>query len=197
MKRSEIMSESEVITSGLLDGIKKNAGLAVIIGIIMLVCGFFAIGSPLAAGLSVTIVVGVMLIVGGIAQCFLAFQAGAFGRGLLTFIMGALTTVAGFYLFNQPLAGLASITIFLAIYFVVTGIFELVSAFQIRPAEGWGVMLFNGIVTLLLGVMIWRQFPLSGAWAVGVLFGVKLMLSGWSLIFIGRSVRGAAKAVAA
>lgn len=191
------MSESEVITSGLLDGIKKNAGLAVIIGIIMLVCGFFAIGSPLVAGLSVTIVVGIMLIVGGIAQCFLAFQAGAFGRGLLTFIMGALTTVAGFYLFNQPLAGLASITIFLAIYFVVTGIFELVSAFQIRPAEGWGVMLFNGIVTLLLGVMIWRQFPLSGAWAVGVLFGVKLMFSGWSLIFIGRSVRGAAKAVAA
>jgi uncharacterized membrane protein HdeD (DUF308 family) len=191
------MSESEVITSGLLDGIKKNARLAVVIGIIMLICGFVAIGSPLAAGLSVTIVVGVMLIVGGVAQCFLAFQAGAFGKGLLTFIMGALTTVAGFYLFNQPLAGLASITIFLAAYFVITGIFELVSAFQIRPAEGWGLMLFNGIVTLLLGIMIWRQFPLSGAWAVGMLFGIKLILSGWSLIFIGRSVRGAAKVATA
>jgi uncharacterized membrane protein HdeD (DUF308 family) len=191
------MSESEVITSGLLDGIKKNARLAVVIGIIMLICGFVAIGSPLAAGLSVTIVVGVMLIVGGVAQCFLAFQAGAFGKGLLTFIMGALTAVAGFYLFNQPLAGLASITIFLAAYFVITGIFELVSAFQIRPAEGWGLMLFTGIVTLLLGIMIWRQFPLSGAWAVGMLFGIKLILSGWSLIFIGRSVRGAAKVATA
>ena len=107
--------------------------------------------------------------------------------------MGALTTVAGFYLFNQPLSGLASITIFLAAYFVVTGISELVSAFQIRPAEGWGFMLFNGIVTLLLGIMLWRQFPLSGAWAVGVLFGAKLLLSGCSLIFIGRGVRGAAE----
>jgi len=190
------MSEHEVIPSGLLDGIKKNARLAVIIGMIMLICGFLAIGSPLAAGLSVTIFVGAMLIVGGIAQCFLAFQAGAFGKGLLNFIMGALTAVAGFYLFNQPIAGLASITIFLAVYFVVTGIFELVSAFQIRPAEGWGLMLFNGIVTLLLGIMIWRQFPLSGAWAVGVLFGIKLILSGWALIFIGRSVRGAARAAA-
>jgi len=159
----------------------------------MLICGFLAIGSPLAAGLSVTIFVGAMLIVGGIAQCFLAFQAGAFGKGLLIFIMGVLTAVAGFYLFNQPLAGLASITIFLAAYFVVTGIFELISAFQIRPAAGWGLMLFNGIVTLLLGIMIWRQFPLSGAWAVGILFGVKLILSGWSLIFIGRSVREEAK----
>jgi len=195
--RSEIMSEQEISTSGLLDGIKKNARLAVIIGVIMLICGILAIGAPLAAGLSVTIFVGTLLLVGGIAQCFLAFQAGAFGKGVLIFIMGVLTTVAGFYLFQQPLAGLASITIFLAAYFVVMGIFELVSAFQVRPAEGWGLMLFNGIVTLLLGIMIWRQFPLSGAWAVGVLFGVKLILSGWSLIFIGRSVREEEKSAAA
>jgi uncharacterized membrane protein HdeD (DUF308 family) len=191
------MSENDFTRSDLLDGIKKNARLAVIVGIIMLICGFLAIGSPLAAGLSVTIFVGAMLIVGGISQCFLAFQAGAFGRGLLIFIIGALTTVAGGYLLNQPLAGLASITIFLAAYFVVTGIVELVSAFQIRPAEGWGLMLFNGIVTLLLGVMIWRQFPLSGAWAVGILFGIKLILSGWSLIFISRGVGGVAKDAAA
>jgi uncharacterized membrane protein HdeD (DUF308 family) len=92
---------------------------------------------------------------------------------------------------------LASITLFLAAYFLVTGIVELVGAFQIRPAEGWGVMLFNGIVTLLLGIMIWRQFPLSGAWAVGILFGVKMILGGWSLIFMGRGVSSVAKEAAA
>jgi len=186
------VTEHTEIPSGLLGGIKKNARLAVIVGILMLICGILAIGSPLVAGMSVTVIVGVMLLVGGIAQCFLAFQAGAFGEGMLIFIMGALTAVAGFFMFNQPLAGLASITIFLAAYFVVTGISELISAFQIRPADGWGLMLFNGIVTLLLGIMIWKQFPLSGAWAVGVLFGIKLVLGGWSLIFIGRAVRGAA-----
>jgi len=187
---------SENISSDLLDGIKKNARLAVIVGILMLVCGVLAIGSPLVAGMSVTVIVGVILLIGGIAQCFLAFQAGAFGKGLLIFIIGALTAVAGFYLFNQPLAGLASITLFLAAYFVVTGISELIGAFQIRPAEGWGLMLFSAVVTLLLGIMIWRQFPLSGAWAIGVLFGVKLVLGGWALIFIGRGVRGAAKEAA-
>jgi uncharacterized membrane protein HdeD (DUF308 family) len=187
------MSENEVTPSDLLDGIKKNARLAVIVGIIMLVCGILAIGSPLAAGLSVMIFVGAMLIVGGISQCFLAFQAGAFGKGLMIFIIGALTAVAGAYLLNQPIAGLASITIFLAAFFVASGIVELVSAFQIRPADGWGLMLFNGIVTLLLGIMIWRQFPLSGAWAVGILFGVKMILSGWLLIFIGRGVGSVAK----
>ena len=191
------MSEQESVTSGLLDGIKKNARMAVVMGIVMVICGVLAIGSPLAAGMSVTMIVGIMLAVGGIAQCLLAFQAGALGKGLLIFLVGALTTVAGFFLFNQPLAGLATITFLLAAYFIVTGIFELISSVQIRPAEGWGIMLFNGIVTLLLGIMLWSEFPLSGAWAVGVLFGVKLLFSGWSLIFIGRSVRRVAKAASA
>jgi len=191
------MSENTQNNSGLLEAIKSNARLAVIVGILMLICGFLAIGSPLVAGMSVTVVVGIMLIIGGISECFLAFKAGAFGKGLLIFVMGALTVVAGFYLFNQPVAGLAAITLFLAAYFVVTGISELIGAFQIRPAEGWGVMLFSGVITLLLGIMIWRQFPVSGAWAVGVLFGVKLIVSGWALIFIGRTVRGAVKDAAA
>jgi uncharacterized membrane protein HdeD (DUF308 family) len=190
------MSEQDSVASGLLDGIKKNARLAVIMGVIMVICGILAVFSPLAAGASVMMFVGILLAIGGIAQCVLAFQAGAFNKGLLIFVAGALTAIVGFYLINKPLAGLAVIAFFLAIYFIVTGIFELVGAFQIRPAEGWGMMLFNGIVTLLLGIMIWSQFPLSGAWAVGILFGVKLLLSGASLIVIGRSVRGAAKAAA-
>lgn len=191
------MSDNNQNDSGLLDGIKSNARLAVIVGILMLICGFLAVGSPFVAGMSVTVVVGVMLIIGGISECFLAFKAGAFGKGLLIFVVGALTVVAGFYLFNQPVAGLAAITLFLAAYFVVTGISELIGAFQIRPAEGWGVMLFSGVITVLLGVMIWKQFPVSGAWAVGVLFGIKLIVSGWALIFIGRSVRSAAEDAAA
>lgn len=189
------MPNSEATPSDLLDGIRKNARLAVIVGILMVICGFLAVASPLAAGLYVTIFVGAMLIVGGIGQCFLAFRAGAFSKGLLIFILGALTAVVGLYLVNQPVAGLASITIFLAAYFVATGIVELVGAFQIRPAQGWGLMLFNGIVTLLLGLLIWRQYPLSGAWAVGILFGIKVILGGWTLIFIGRSVRAVARNV--
>ena len=97
----------------------------------------------------------------------------------------------------MAVALMVPITLFLSAYFIVTGIFELVGAIQIRPAAGWGWMLFNAIVTLLLGLMIWRQFPLSGAWAVGVLFGAKLIFSGTSLIIIGRAVRGAAKDVVA
>jgi uncharacterized membrane protein HdeD (DUF308 family) len=180
---------AESVTSGLLDGIKENASLAVTIGIVLIIAGMLALVSPLVAGLSITIMVGATLAIGGIGQCFFAFKAGAFGRGLTMFIWGVLMTIAGVYMMTQPAAGLASITLFLAAYFVIAGLFELIAAFQIKPADGWGLTLFNGIVTLVLGIMLWRQFPLSGTWAVGVLFGIKMVFSGWTLVFIGRSVK--------
>jgi uncharacterized membrane protein HdeD (DUF308 family) len=179
----------------MLDAIRKNARLAVIAGIVLLFCGVLSIGSPLAAGVSVTVIVGVFLAIGGISQCVLAFQAGALGRGILIFLMGTLTTIAGFYLFNQPLSGLAAITLFLAAYFVAIGVVELFAALQMRPAPGWGFMLANGAITFVLGAMIWRQFPVSGAWAVGLLFGIKLVFSGMFLIAIGRRVSVATKDV--
>ncbi len=179
------------MASGLLGGIKDNAKLAITIGIILIIVGVLAIAAPLAAGVSITIMVGTLLIIGGIGECFLAFQAGAFGRGLLIFIVGALMAVAGFYMVSQPVAGLAAITLFLTAYFIVSGITEIIAAVQIRPSSGWGWMLFNGIVTLVLGILLWRQFPLSGAWAVGVLFGIKMIFSGWTLVFIGNAVKGA------
>ena len=181
--------------TGLLDGIKKNAGLTVVCGVILIVAGLLAIMSPLVAGLSLTIMVGAMLAVSGIGQCFLAFRAGAFGQGLMVLIIGVLMAFAGLYMMTQPLSGLASITLILVAYLVATGLFEIIAALQIRPAQGWGWELFNGIVTLLLGVMLWRQFPLSGVWAIGILFGVKMILSGWGLIFLGRNVGKIADAV--
>ena len=178
--------------SGLIEGIKENAKLAVISGVVLILAGTFAVLSPLVVGLSITIMVGVSLLIGGVGQCFLALKAGALGRGLLTFVVGALMVVAGVFMMTQPVAGLASITLLLVAYLVAAGLGDLFMALQLRPAEGWSLMLFNGIVTLLLGMMLWRQFPLSGAWAIGVLFGIKMIFSGWALVFIGRNVKQAA-----
>jgi uncharacterized membrane protein HdeD (DUF308 family) len=185
----EMTEQTTTIDEGLVHGIRKNAGLTVVCGIILVIAGMLAVMSPFVAGMYFTIMVGAMLAVGGIGQCFLAFKAGAFGKGLMIFIVGLLMVIAGFYIMNQPIAGLATLTILLMYYLLVTGALEIIMAFQLKPAAGWGLELFNGIVTLLLGVMLWRQFPLSGAWAIGVLFGIKMIFSGWAFIFIGRNVK--------
>jgi len=183
------------VSTPLLDGIKENASAAVTAGVVLLIMGVLALVSPLVAGLSVTIMVGILLLVGGVGECFLAFKAGAFGKGLLIIVVGLLMALAGLYMVTQPAAGMLSLTMMLVIYLVVTGVVELIIAFQARPEEGRGWLLFSAIITLLLGIMLWRQFPLSGVWAIGVLFGVKMISSGWPLVFIGRTAKKITQAV--
>ena len=173
----------------LIDAIRRNAGLTVASGVILVIAGLLAILSPFVAGLSITIMVGVLLAVSGIGQCFLAFRAGAFGRALVLFAAGLLMAIAGFYMMSQPVSGLAALTLVLMAFLVATGILEIIVAFQLKPADGWGIELFNGVVTLVLGILLWRQFPLSGAWAIGILFGIKMVFSGWEFIFVGRGVK--------
>jgi len=184
------MSESaENLDAGLIGAIRRNAGLTVASGVVLVIAGLLAILSPFVAGLSITIMVGAMLALSGISQCFLAFRAGAFGRALVVFIVGVLMTIAGIYMINQPVSGLATLTLILMAYLIASGVLEIIVAFQLKPADGWGIELFNGAVTLVLGVLLWRQFPLSGAWAIGILFGIKMLFSGWAFVFIGRGVK--------
>jgi len=182
--------EFQHIESTFLEEVKKNSGLTIAMGIIVLLMGLFAMGSPFVAGISLAMAVGTILIVGGIGQLVFAVKA---RTGIFTIILGALTVIVGVYMVSKPGAALATLTMLLAIYFIISGFFEAIMAFQVRPVKGWGWSLFSGIISVVLGAMIWNQFPLSGAWAVGILIGIKLFFSGWTLLMFGLMARSAAK----
>jgi uncharacterized membrane protein HdeD (DUF308 family) len=183
------MSDARSVGHKLLGTIKGNAGVAVGVGIALIVAGALAIFAPFIAGLSVMLVIGMLMLIGGIALCLLAFRVGAFGQGLPLLLMGALMVFAGLYVFSHPVAALASMTLVLAAYLVVTGVVELFAGFNARPERGWGWMVFTAVITLVLGIMLWRQFPVSGVWAIGTLFGIKLIMNGLSMTSIGMAVR--------
>ena len=176
-----------------LEGIHGNATIAVVVGILMFLSGVLAVASPLVAGGWLMFIVGIFLVTGGIAQCVLAFKAGAFGRGIVNFLVGALTVIAGLFMVQQPLAALVVATLFLAAYLICAGLIEAVTAFSVRPAGGWGWLLANGVVSLLLGILLWRQFPVSGVWAIGILLGLKLMTGGATLLGLGLAARRGVK----
>jgi uncharacterized membrane protein HdeD (DUF308 family) len=178
--------QSTIAGADLVEAIRRNSKLTTFTGIVLLIAGFMAIVSPLVAGLSITIMVGALLAVSGIGQCVVAFKAGAFGRGVVIFLVGVSMLLVGLYLMQQPVTGLAKLTIILMAYLIASGLAEIGFAFQVRPAAGWHSVLANGVITLILGVLLWRQFPLSGAWAIGVLFGIKMMFSGWALVLIAK-----------
>jgi uncharacterized membrane protein HdeD (DUF308 family) len=98
----------------------------------------------------------------------------------------------GLLLLTRPIVGLASLTLILIVYFLVEGIFEIMAALQLRPLQGWGWMLCSGIFSVILAGFFWSEWPLSGAWAIGVLVGIQLIFAGWSMISLGRIGRGLA-----
>jgi uncharacterized membrane protein HdeD (DUF308 family) len=169
--------------------IKRHAGLGIAVGAIAVVAGFLALMSPLVAGLYVALVVGVLLMASGVSRLFLAFRMGSFGHGLLVFLIGLLSIVVGGYMLARPGMALATLTLVLATFFFVDGIFQIIWALRLRPIKGWGWTLLSGVVALALGVMIWRQFPVSGFWAVGTLAGIHLIFGGSSVA----SICGAAR----
>jgi len=174
---------------------KKNSGFLIFLGILTVIFGVVAVGSPLITGVAVSVFVGFLLLASSVAQIIHALKSKQWGTGFWGTIIGLLGVVAGLLMIFRPMVGLVTMTILIAIYFLVDGISEIIAAFKIKPDQGWGWLLFNGIVAVLLGFMIWRQWPVSGAWAIGVLVGIHILITGWSMIILGTGARRVAGAI--
>lgn len=181
----------------LSEAAKKGAGCCVALGILTILLGMFAISSPLFAGVAIQYFVGAAILVGGIFQVLHAFQGGGDRRPIFAFLSGLLAIICGGLMFAKPLLGLSILTLILIAYFVADGLVKIMYAFKHKhkPDPGWGWVLVSGIITLLLGLVLWKEWPLSGAWAIGVLFGINLIFDGWAMIFTGSAVRGVVKAM--
>lgn len=172
--------------------IKKDAGWLTFGGVLTVIVGVLALSSPFYAGVAVSMFAGAALLVGGVIRAIAGFKAQSWGGTILALLVGLATTVCGLIVLARPLLGLASLTLVLAFYFVVSGIMQSMFAFELKPNNGWVWTLVGGLVSIALGVMIWRQWPVSGAWAVGTLVGIHLIFDGWSEIALGSAARSAA-----
>ncbi|MCP4889755.1 HdeD family acid-resistance protein [Rubripirellula sp.] len=166
-----------------------------IMGILLVIFGVLAIGTPAVAGTAVVIVIGVLMLVAGIVQIVSGLRSEGFSDKLPPLVLGLITTLAGLGVLGHPLLGLEFLTLLLTAFFIIEGIWKIIASFGYRPATGWLAMLFSGVITLALGGLIWKQWPMSGLWAVGVLVGVDLLMTGFSLIAIAATIRGLRDAV--
>jgi uncharacterized membrane protein HdeD (DUF308 family) len=170
-------------------------GWSLFLSIVLILAGLFAILIPPISGLGVTIFLGWMLIISGATHLIFAWKVHVTSRKLWEILVGALYLFAGIYLILHPLAGLLSLTLFLAAYLFVEGIIELVLAFKLRPAPNWGWTLFDGVITIILGLMIWLTWPASTAWAIGTLVGISMLFSGISRLMLTLAAKRALEGV--
>jgi uncharacterized membrane protein HdeD (DUF308 family) len=176
---------ADTVAAPLAHAVKKDSTMLLILGVLTVILGIFAMMAPGMAGITVAVMIGFLLLIAGVARGIFAFKAQSWGKGIVAFLLGLLTLIVGVYMVMNPGVALASLALFLAAFFIVDGIFEIIEAFQLKPIDGWGWMLFGGIVSILLGFMIWRQWPISGLWAIGILVGVKLIFSGMAMTMLG------------
>jgi uncharacterized membrane protein HdeD (DUF308 family) len=155
----------------------------------MIVAGVLAIVIPPAAGLTVILVVAWLLMFSGATHLVFAWHTRTSGGFVWELLLGVLYIAVGAYALVHPVAGLASLTLFLAAYLFVEGVLEFVMSFRLRPMPGSTWLLFDGIVTLILGVMIWRTWPSSTEWAIGTLLGISMLFSGVSRLVVSLAAR--------
>jgi uncharacterized membrane protein HdeD (DUF308 family) len=176
----------------LKEAAKAKGANMTIFGVIAIILGMLAMLAPGLTGASVVTLVGLLVLAAGLVRMIWAFSAGSFGKGLFAFATGGLTLLCGIVLVVNPLFASGVLTILLAVYFIFDGISEISTGIWLRPESGWGWMLFGGIVSILLGTMIWAQFPLSGVYAIGILLGIKLFFVGLIMITVGSAIRSMA-----
>lgn len=166
-----------------------------LIGIMLAVLGLAAILSPSIAGGAVVYVIGGFLILTGAVQLVTGWRADSFTSKLTSVVQGAIGTTAGIAVLAHPFYGLAALSLVLAVFFFVDGLWKIVNSFSYRPAAGWLAVLASGIIAVALGWMIWRQWPVSGLWAVGILVGVDLLSTGLALITLALTWKTAVRKV--
>jgi uncharacterized membrane protein HdeD (DUF308 family) len=175
--------------------ISKASRKLATVGAIMIVLGVISLAAPLVTGIAITLVVGAIVLLAGLAMTAEAWKAHAFGGTVGDVLWGLLYVVAGAVLVFQPLLGLSFLTLLLALFFFFAGAWKSMVAWSLRPRVGWGLVMASGVVSLLLGVMILGSWPLSGSWAIGTLVGIELIFDGFTMVRLGANLREIAKAV--
>jgi uncharacterized membrane protein HdeD (DUF308 family) len=171
------------------DIVRRASTLSILWGILLIALGVLSIASPMIAAVAVNVVISWLIVMAGVVHLAVAFHRREVGSIIWRALVGIAYIVFGGYLIANPAIGVASLTLVLASLFLVEGIFDIALFFQVRAIRGSSWMLIDGIITLLLGLMIYMRWPSSSAWAIGTLVGVSLIVSGVTRLMLSLAVR--------
>jgi uncharacterized membrane protein HdeD (DUF308 family) len=160
-----------------------------LIGVALAVFGVLLLLSPAAAGGAVVKLVALVLAVTGVVQLLHSLRSGTTTQKTVSAVLGAIVAGVGVMVWFNPDLGSGFLTALLMIFFVVNGLWKLSNAVRFRRIRGWGWLLLSGLLSLVFVYLLWSQWPLSGAWAIGVLVGLDLLLTGIVLILLARALR--------
>jgi uncharacterized membrane protein HdeD (DUF308 family) len=172
-----------------LEPLRAKCAWIIALGVIYVIVGLIALGSVVTATAASVLVVGIMMMIAGVAEVINAFQIKTWGSFLLWLLLGALYILAGLVTFQNPVFAAAILTLMLGAALVVSGIMRIILAFNMKERTPWIWVVLSGLVTLLLGLMILTRWPVSSLYVLGLFLGIDLVVAGAGWISIGLGLR--------
>lgn len=164
---------------------RQLTGWNILAAIVFILLGLFAVIEPATAVVGIAWLLGWLLVFGGIAHFIATLRGGGARRVFLQILSGIAFVLGGLYILTHPLLAIGTLTALLAVVILATGVFDIITYFRLQREHPSGWMLLNGIVAVLLGALIWVQWPSSSAWAIGTLVGVNLLMTGITRLMFG------------
>jgi uncharacterized membrane protein HdeD (DUF308 family) len=177
-----------------LEVVRKVSTWSIVWAVLLILCGMLAVASPVIAAVAVNIVLAWLIIFAGVVHVVIAFHAHRAGSLIWKLLVGLAYIFFGGYLLVHPVA---SLTLVIAVLFLIEGVLDIILYFKMRADGGSGWVLFDGLITILLGLLIYLQWPSSSAWAIGTLVGISMIISGFTRLMISLAVRKAVTTAAA
>jgi|SRR5579884_2531022 len=162
---------------------------SIVLSILVVVCGFLAILIPVEMSVGVLIAISWLLMIGGVLQFVHAFRCVGIGDTLWKIAVAVFYCLAGAYLRLNPGIGIAALTLALIGFFVCQGAVDIFAYIRGRKSGASGWVLLDGIITLILGVMIWRHWPASSLWVIGTLVGINMIMTGTTRLMLTLDLR--------
>lgn len=173
-----------------LEAASEHWGLLLAVGILLIVCGVMAIFTPIISSGAAILLLGFLLLAGGLAAIIGGVRARSEGGLAFYLVSGILAMIAGIVILRDPATSLAVVTLLIAVWLIVDGIFRIVGAFMSNTGgKGWAI--FGGIVALLLGIMLWAGFPTTALWFLGLAVGIEMIFLGFSWTALGMAAKAA------
>jgi uncharacterized membrane protein HdeD (DUF308 family) len=185
-----VLSESPRLNpTTALAPLRAKSGWIVGLGIVYLIAGLIALGSVVFATVVTVFVVGIMMLISGVAEVINAFQIKGWGKFFLWLLLGLLYMAAGVLTFENPLLAAAILTLILGWFLIASGTMRIVLGFSMQEGMPWIGVVLSGVITLLLGLIIVIHWPVSGLYILGLFLAIDLIIAGASWIALGLGFR--------
>jgi uncharacterized membrane protein HdeD (DUF308 family) len=169
--------------------LKRTSGISIVLSVSLIIFGILAIALPIASSIGIAMVIGWLVLFAGIAQLVHAFQSEGIGHIVWKLVVAVFYIVAGAYLIARPALGAAGLTLVLGTFLFAEGVADVIAYFSARKNGASPWMLLDGIVTLVLGFMIWNRWPVGSLWVIGTLVGISMIMTGTTRLMMALAVR--------